>query len=82
MTAQTMAGPSVLHARVKLYYNSEQYAFHVDSTMNYATFLEKVENMCDVTSNTPLVLKYIDDENDPILLASDEVALQTHQQEI
>lgn len=72
MTAQTMAGPSVLHARVKLYYNSEQYAFHVDSTMNYATFLEKVENMCDVTSNTPLVLKYIDDENDPILLASDE----------
>ena len=73
MTAQKMAGPAVLHARVKLYFNSEQYTFHADSSMNYAAFVEKVENMCDVPRNTPLVLKYIDDENDPILLASDEV---------
>jgi len=59
-------------ARVKLYYNSEQYALHVDSTMNFANFHDCVADMCQVQHNTPLVLKYIDDENDPILISSDE----------
>ena len=41
--------------------------------MNFANFHDCVADMCQVHHNTPLVLKYIDDENDPILISSDEV---------
>jgi len=60
-------------ARVKLYYGENQYKLNVDAKETYADFLARVKEITETKhSLTTLTLKYIDDENDPILLTSDE----------
>ena len=61
-------------ARVKLYYGENQYKLNVEAKESYAEFLARVKEITETKhSQTSLTLKYIDDENDPILLTSDEV---------
>ena len=58
-------------ARIKLYHGEAQYKLNVDETMRFGDFLENAKKATSSTTN--LILKYIDDEGDPILLTSDEV---------
>lgn len=57
-------------ARIKLYHGELQYKLHVDHTMKFEDFIKTVK----IATNTKdkVILKYIDDEGDPILLTSDE----------
>ena len=59
-------------ARIKLYHGELQYKLHVDHTMKFEDFIKTVK----IATNTKdkVILKYIDDEGDPILLTSDEVS--------
>jgi len=65
---------SVVYAKVKLNFRSDQYTFHIDSRMNFDDLVTKVEEMCGLARRSPLVLKYIDEDNDPIVVFSDEVS--------
>ena len=73
MTTAAMAVPNgqKISSKVKLYFNSEQYHLNVDSTMNFQTFSRSVAEISN--ADQPLTLKYIDEDNDPIVLGSDEV---------
>ncbi|CBY11270.1 unnamed protein product [Oikopleura dioica] len=63
---------TVVYAKVKLNFRSDQYTFHIDSRMNFDDLVTKVEEMCGLARKSPLVLKYIDEDNDPIVVFSDE----------
>jgi len=61
-------------ARVKLYYGENQFKLNVDCNETFQAFHARIKDITE--SSESLTLKYIDDENDPILLTSDEELIE------
>ncbi|XP_039223072.1 protein kinase C zeta type isoform X2 [Crotalus tigris] len=56
--------------RVKTHYNGDILITHLGASMNYDELCDEVREMCNLSQEQPITLKWIDNEGDPCTISS------------
>ncbi|KAI1706461.1 protein kinase domain-containing protein [Ditylenchus destructor] len=56
--------------KVKIFFNRKTLVVYLSEAINLETFYSKIREACKLTSNQPITVKWIDNEDDPCTIAS------------